>query len=222
VALNNQFFQPRKAKISSLADQVYEFVRASIIRGELPEGEKLVELDIASQMGTSQGPVREALQRLERDGLVERRARSATYVTSISLDEVYELFSIRSVIEGFAVQRTAQKITSDQCENLAELIQKMAQAGAQQEIIKLAEYDLQFHQCLVEWSGNTSLLRVWRPLSSQIERFIVHSHPTHYPDFVEIGTRHQPIIDALRQHDGDLASRIVREHIMLIWSRIHP
>src|SRR5215470_12665444 len=91
-----------QTKIASLPDQVYEHLRRAIISAELPPGEKLIELEIAAQMGTSQGPVREALQRLERDGLVERRARSATFVTSISPDEMYELFSIRSVIEGFA------------------------------------------------------------------------------------------------------------------------
>src|SRR5215470_19708501 len=94
--------QPRTAKLASLSDQVYEHLRLAIIHTDLVPGEKLVELEIAAQMGTSQGPVREALQRLERDGLVERRARSATFVTSISPDEMYELFSIRSVIEGFA------------------------------------------------------------------------------------------------------------------------
>jgi DNA-binding GntR family transcriptional regulator len=213
--------RPRIAKLASLSDQVYEHLRIAIIRSELQPGEKLVELDIAAQMGTSQGPVREALQRLERDGLVERRARSATFVTSISTDEMYELFSIRSVIEGFAIQRTAQKITTAQCADLDELIQKMAQAGSQKEMIALAEYDIQFHRRLVEWSGSVGLLRVWTPLSSQIERFIVQSHPMHYPDFVEVGTRHQPIVDALRQHDGDSAARIVQEHIMLIWSKIN-
>lgn len=214
--------QPRIAKLASLSDQVYEHLRLAIIHAELQPGEKLVELDIAAQMGTSQGPVREALQRLERDGLVEHRARSATFVTSISPDEMYEIFSIRNVIEGFAIQRAAEKITSAQCTDLDELIQKMAQAGRQKEIIALAEYDMQFHRRIVEWSGSTGLLRAWTPLSSQVERFIVHSHPLHYPDFVEVGTRHQPIVAALRNHDRDGAAQAVREHIMLIWSRINP
>jgi DNA-binding GntR family transcriptional regulator len=218
----SQRLQPQAIKLPSLSDQVYERLRIAVIRAELQPGEKLVELDIAAQMGTSQGPVREALQRLERDGLVERRARSATYVTSVSNDEMYELFSIRSVIEGFASQRTAQKVTSAQCAELDDLIQKMAQAGSQNEIIPLAEYDMQFHRRLVEWSGSAGLLRVWMPLSSQIERFIVESHPLHYPDFVEVGMRHQPIVKALRRHDGEAAVSAVQEHIMLIWSRIHP
>jgi DNA-binding GntR family transcriptional regulator len=205
-----------------LSDQVYEHLRSAIICAGLPPGEKLVELEIAAQMGTSQGPVREALQRLERDGLVERRARSATFVTNISTDEMYELFSIRSVIEGFAIRRTTQRITDDQCKNLDDLIQKMAQAGTQNEMITLAEYDMQFHRCIVEWSDSTGLLRAWTPLSSQIQRFIVQSHPQHYPDFVEIGTRHQPIVDALHRRDSEGAAQVIQEHIMLIWPRIHP
>jgi DNA-binding GntR family transcriptional regulator len=215
-----QRLHPRTARLASLPDQVYEHLRLAIIRADLLPGEKLVEMDIAALMSTSQGPVREALQRLERDGLVERRARSATYVTHVSTDEMYELSSIRSMIEGFAIQRAAQKITPAQCAELDDLIQKMATAGGQKEIILLADYDMQFHRRLVEWSGSAGLLRVWVPLSSQIERFIVESHPLHYPDYVEVGMRHQPIVDALRQHNSEAAIAAVQEHIMLIWSRL--
>jgi DNA-binding GntR family transcriptional regulator len=209
---------PQSGKLASLSDQVYEHLRFAIISSKLQSGEKLVELDIAAQMGTSQGPIREALQRLQRDGLVERRARSATFVTAISNDDMYELFSIRRVIERFAIQRTAQKITTEQCDYLDELIQKMAVVGAQKQIIELAEYDMQFHRHIVEWSGNTSLLYAWMPLSSQIQRFIVQSHPQQYPNFVEVGTRHRPLVETLRQHDSAAAAQAVQEHIMLIWS----
>jgi DNA-binding GntR family transcriptional regulator len=209
-------------KLVSLPDQVYEYLRRAIICAQLLPGEKLVELEIATQMGTSQGPVREALQRLERDGLVERRARSATFVTRISIDEMYELFSIRSEIEGFAARRTAQRITAEQCQVLDDLIQKMAQVGSLKEIITLAEYDMQFHRYIVEWSGSANFIRVWTPLSNQIQRFIVVTHPEYYPDYVEIGTRHQPIVDALRQHDSDASALALQEHIMLIWNQINP
>jgi DNA-binding GntR family transcriptional regulator len=209
------------SKPASLSDQVYEQLRSAIINAQRNPGEKLVELEIAAQMGTSQGPVREALQRLERDGLVERQARSATYVSSISMDEMYELFSLRSVIEGFAIRRAAQKITPDQCAYLQELIQKMAQAGKNEDMVTLAEYDMQFHRYIVECGGSTGLLRVWITLSSQIQRFVVQSHPRHYSDLVEIGTRHQSIVTALTQHDVESAARAVQEHIMLIWPKIN-
>jgi DNA-binding GntR family transcriptional regulator len=212
----------RTAKVVSLSDQVYDFLRTAIICAELSPGEKLVELEIAAQMGTSQGPVREALQRLERDGLVERRVRSATFVSTISIEEMYELFSIRSVIEGFAIRRTAHKITDKQCDQLEELVQKMAYAGSQNDLTTLAEYDMQFHRYIVEWSGSAGLQRAWTPLSGQIQRFIVQSHPEHYTDYVEVGTRHHPIVAALRQRDSESAAQAIQEHIMLIWPRINP
>ncbi len=205
------------AKYGYLSDQVYERLRAAIISEELSPGTKLVELELASQMGTSQGPVREALQRLERDGLVEHRARSATFVTTISTDEMYELFSVRSQIEGFAIRRTIQKITPDQCTELNGLILKMEQAGSVRDMVSLAQYDMQFHRNLIEWSGSTGLLRAWTSLSSQIQRFLVQSHPVYFPDFAEVGTRHQPIVDALGRRDSEAAVKKVQENIMLIW-----
>ncbi|MBI1280439.1 MAG: FCD domain-containing protein [Anaerolineaceae bacterium] len=212
---------PRMQKPASLSDQVYEQLRSAIICAERKPGEKLVELEIAAQMGTSQGPVREALQRLERDGLVERQARSATYVSSISMDEMFELFSVRSVIEGFAIRRAAQKITQEQCDYLQELIENMEQAGKREDMITLAEFDMQFHRFIVECGGSAGLLRVWNTLSSQIQRFVVQSHPRHYPDLVELGTRHQSIVAALRQQNGEAAAQAVQAHIMLIWPEIH-
>lgn len=213
---------PRTARLASLTDQVHDHLRIAIICAELQPGEKLVEMDIAAQMGTSQGPVREALQRLEHDGLVERRARSATFVTSISTDEMFELFSIRGIIEGFAIRHTAQKITAAQCDELDDLIQKMVQAGEEKEMFALSEQDMLFHRRIVEWSERDSLLRAWIPLSSQIQRFIVQSHPEVYPDYVVVGTRHQPIVDALRLGNAEAAVRAVRDHIMLIWPHINP
>lgn len=208
---------PNKAKVASLVDQVYKHLRIAIIEGEIPQGQKLVELDIAADMGTSQGPVREALQRLEYDGLVERRARSATFVTKVSPDEMYELFYIRSVIESFAINHTVKNVTTEQCDELEILVENMALAGANLDINRLAEFDMTFHRLICEWSGSLALLRAWSPLSSQIQRFVVQSHPERYPDLKEVGTRHQKIVDVLRQRDSANAAEVLRKHIMLIW-----
>jgi len=89
-------------------------------------------------------------------------------------------------------------------------------------MVSLAEYDMQFHRYLVEWSGSAGLMRAWTPLSSQIQRFLVQSHPLYFPDFAEVGTRHQPIVTALRRGNGEKAVRILQEHIMLIWPIINP
>ena len=80
---------------ASIADRVWQRLRLEIIHGNLPPGTRLLELELAESMGVSQGTVREALKRLETDALVERKARTASYVTPILLDEMHELFTIR-------------------------------------------------------------------------------------------------------------------------------
>jgi len=209
-----------KQQVASLADQIYGRLRGAIIRGQLHPGKRLVELEIAAQFGTSQGPVREALQRLERDGLVERRVRSATFVTDISVDEMHSLFSVRAMIEGFAVRYAASKITSEQCDELQALIENMRRAGHDEDMAVLVEHDMMFHRCICEWSGNTTLLRAWTPLYSQIQRFVTQTHQRYFPHLEEIAEMHQPIVDTLLSGNADEAADLLQKHIMLIWSRI--
>jgi GntR family transcriptional regulator of gluconate operon len=145
-----------------------------------------------------------------------------TLVSPFSLDHMYELFSVRTIIEGFAIQRTARMITDDQCTELEALIQKMIEAGRQDNIVTLSRFDVEFHQRICEWAGSNSLFQAWIPLSSQIQRFVVQTHPENYPDFVDVAIRHQPILDALRGHDAEQAAHIVQEHIMRFWSGFNP
>ncbi|MCP5101070.1 MAG: GntR family transcriptional regulator, partial [Chloroflexi bacterium] len=131
VSKNVSTILSRKARVKkrSLADQVAETLREAIIRNDLEPGMRLVELEIAQQMGMSQAPVREALQRLEQDGLVERRSRSATYVSEISMDEMYEINLVRKLVETLAICQTAENITTEQCDQLEQLVGQMKEAA---------------------------------------------------------------------------------------------
>lgn len=206
---------------TSLADQVEAALRSAIVRGELRPGERLVELEIARQMNTSQAPVREALQRLEQDGLVERRSRSATYVTNVSWQEVYEVFHVRTLVERLAVRRVARCITAQQCNELQALVERMAEAGRRGDMAGLSDNDLEFHRRICEWSGNRTLLRVWTPLYSLVQRMLIATHPRVFTSLTQVADAHQPIIDALRANDPDEAALAMEEHINLIWTRFN-
>lgn len=208
----------RRRVPQSLADQVYQQLRASIIQGHLEPGAKIVELDVAAQTGTSQGPVREALQRLERDGLVERRARSATLVTPLSTREIFELFSVRSLIEGSAVRHALARIGTEQLGELEALVEAMRAEGRRHNMYALTEHDMTFHRRLCEWSDSPVLLSAWLPLYSQIQRFIVQTHGTLYTDLVELADTHVPVIEALRGGNADEAAQAIQHHIMLTWN----
>jgi DNA-binding GntR family transcriptional regulator len=197
---------------------VYDRLRRNIVSGELAPGSRIVELDIAGQVGTSQGPVREALQRLEREGLVQRRAHSATVVTDLVLDEMYELFSIRSLIEGFAIRHTVECISAEQCDQLAHLTGLMREEGRREDMLGLTVYDMEFHRLICKWSGNATLLRAWDPLYSQIQRFVVRTHRDYFGSVTAVAETHDPIVAALRNHDVEQVTPLIQEHIMLIWS----
>jgi DNA-binding GntR family transcriptional regulator len=208
----------RGVLMGSLSEQVYARVRHQIITGEAAPGSKLVELDIAARMGTSQGTVREALQRLEREGLVERKAHRATYVTAVAPDEMYEIFSVRSSIESFAIRRAIRHITAKDIETLENLVETMRQSAVEGGITKLVEHDLTFHRLLCEWSGSRVLLNAWTPLYAQIQRYIVQMHPHYFADLRTVADTHLPVLQALRDRDADAAASLVKEHIMLMWS----
>jgi DNA-binding GntR family transcriptional regulator len=205
---------------ASIADRVWQRLRLEIIHGDLPPGTRLLELELAESMGVSQGTIREALKRLETDALVERKARTASYVTPLLLDEMHELFTIRSVVEGVAARRTAQRITPAQGDELADMVAAMRDAAATGDLALLVDYDLKFHETICEWSASKTLLRSWMPLYSQIQRFITQTHPRYFADLKEIPDTHDGIVAAMRRNDPDEAARVIQEHIMLIWSRI--
>ncbi len=202
----------------SLADQIEAFLRQAIIEGELRAGTRLVELEIAREAGTSQAPVREALQRLEQDGLVERKSRTATFVTPIAWEEMHDIFLVRTMVEGLACRRVAQCITDVQCTQLQRLVAKMQVAGLANDIRGVVETDMTFHRLILEWSNNATLLRIWAPLYAQLHRMLVTTHPYFFPSLDQVAETHRPVLEALIAHDSERAAQAIREHIMLIWT----
>lgn len=202
---------------SSLADQVEAYLRDSIIRGALPSGTRIVELDIASQLGTSQAPVREALQRLEQAGLVERHSRSATYIADISMDEMFEIATVRTTLETLAIRHTACCITPEQCDELETLVEAMREAARANDMASLSGFDMEFHRRICQWSDKNTLLRVWITLYYQQQRYLVATHPQVFPDLMEVAELHVPILEALRANNPDRAAEAIQSHIMLIW-----
>lgn len=208
-------------RLSSLSEQVTEELRRQIVHSHRQPGDRLVELEIAAEMGVSQGTVREALQRLESDGLVERQSRTATFVTGSSLEEMYELSMIRQAVEGFTFRRAAQRITDKQCDELQLLVEQMREAARNKDMETLERIDTEFHQRVCELSGSRILLRVWLPLFTQLRRFITQAHQRFFPQRTEIADGHQPLVDALRSRDPKKAETVVTQHILVSWARMN-
>ncbi|MCO6450972.1 MAG: GntR family transcriptional regulator [Caldilineales bacterium] len=209
---------------TSLAEQIELYLRDEIMRGNLPGGARIVELEIAEQMGTSQSPVREALHRLEQAGFVERHSGSATFVTAISPDEMYEIAVVRKTVEGLAIRQTAKCITAEQCDELSVLVADMHTAADANDMASLSTCDLTFHQRICTWADKPTLLRAWTTLYYQQQRYLIATHPHVFPDLHQVADLHQPIIERLRTKDSEGSCLAIQDHIMWLWAehRLRP
>lgn len=208
----------KKPRPRSLADQVYEYLRSAILSGDIAQGEKLVELDIAAEMGTSQGPVREALQRLGMEGLVVRHARSASYVIKLDPDEMQELFAVRAMIEGLAIRQTVQNMDEGKMSLLKGLLEQIMAAADDNDMPRLVEHDLEFHRYIMEWSGRGALIRAWTLLYSQIQLYVIQTREEFFPDIQKIASEHQIVIETIQAGDPERAQKVIHDHVMYIWS----
>jgi DNA-binding GntR family transcriptional regulator len=172
-----------------------------------------VELEIAGETGASQASVREALHLLERDGLVVRRGRGGTFVTEVSDDQMREIFQVRVMVESFAIRRAAASMTCARVAELRTLVDRMREAGRMGDAVSLVEHDMAFHERLLLWSDQTTLLRVWALLHGQLERFLVMQDIRSFPDLTEVADSHLPVVDALESGDPHLAMARLEAHM---------
>ena len=140
----------------------------------------------------------------------------------MSIDEMYELFVVRSAVEGFAVRRTVERITQAQCDELAALLEGMHAAARLDNMLELVNNDMTFHMRICRSSGSRTLYQVWQPLYSQIQRFIMQTHRHYFADLEEIADTHTPLVAVFQARDAVAAEQLLRDHVMLIWSKIEP
>lgn len=204
-----------RSRSHTLVDEITSKIRKLILSGEYPPGMRLVELELAAQTNTSQGSVREALQRLERDNLVLRRGRMGTFVTEVSRKDIYEIFLIRRVVEEAAVRRVARTINADQLEELRSLLEGMRKAAREGDAVALVENDKAFHERICAWAEHPTLLRTWTLQFAQLERYLVLYDTLHFADLEEVAEFHVPILEALAAHDPERAATAMERNVMM-------
>lgn len=200
---NDQDFNLRPLTSRNLSDEVADSLRESIRTGALPPGARLVERDIATRLGVSRIPVREAIQRLAEEGLVRKVAHRGTFVYSPSAVEIEQISSLRVVLECFVVERVIERWRSKYETQLRRIVRRMHAAAAERDMREVYELDYEFHRTLWEIAEHDLLLEVISGLRARISRFLYEANGA-LPD-TELDHHidsHDLLIDVLR--DGDL------------------
>jgi DNA-binding GntR family transcriptional regulator len=189
-------------------------LRGAILSGQLAPGEQLRENLLAESMGVSRGPVREALNRLEREGLVITRPNRSAFVARLSRQDLEEVYSLRNALERLAVQLVCRNATPADLDKLQNVINAMDVAtGRVVTEQEAAELDLRFHDLLYQFSGHQRLNAQWAALRPQVQVLLLSRNVAN-PDFRESAVRgHQEILDAIRSRDETRAVEIVEAHL---------
>ncbi|MFN3687142.1 GntR family transcriptional regulator [Salinarimonas sp.] len=193
-------------------EAIYATVKRRIILNELRPGVLLTELGLASELGCSQGPVREALLRLQEDGLVLRGGHRGTVVTPLDAEEAEEILALRRRIETRAAPRAAHAVDRAALERLSDLMSRMMDAARAGDEYALIELDTQFHLEIFRLAG-------LRALEQILVRCILHSHrqklwePRHRRPLVETAARHDVLLERLAARDADGLAAALGTHI---------
>lgn len=203
-------FRPAPREHRTVADYVAETLRDAIIAGQFEDGEELNQVRLAELFKVSRVPVREALRRLQAEGLISAEAHRRAVVIGLDPSRIAEIFEVRAMLEGLALEQAAVRMTPEQ---LAELRRLCDDADTVADHDLWLEHNHAFHKALLAPSGAKTTLALVDQLSRQVERYIRRSgRAVERPK--EAGREHRQLVEALEANDVEKAREILRDHIM--------
>ncbi len=195
-----------------LREIVYEELKRQILVGEIAPGTRMMEVDLADDMGVSRTPVREAIRKLEKEGLVTIEPRRGAYASDISIKDMVDVLEVRQNLEGMAAALAARKVTEEEKRDFIKASQAYNDAvssGNTEEIIKCDEY---FHQLIVNYSNNKTLMQ----LLSQVQELALRFRYIYYDDFSRyerMPMEHEEIEEAILSGDTKKARVVAEKHV---------
>ncbi len=197
----------------SLPQAVQESLSNMILRGDLRPGDKLNEIDLATRLGVSRGPIREAFRALEGAGLLRSSKNRGVFVREISSEEARDLYTVRSCLEGFACRLLAPKITREQAAELEQLVEGMEPSYRLQDVEDFYPRNIHFHNRIVEMAGSPKLLSLYRNLINEVH-LISRIGIAKEGGRLKANPEHRRIVAALKSHDAERAEQLVTKHVL--------
>ena len=186
-----------------LRDVVFNTLRKAILKGELKPGERLMEIALAERLGVSRTPVREAMRKLELEGLVVMIPRRGAQVANITEKDLNDVLEVRIALENLSIENACMRMTEEQLEELW---------NAEGNLVKLAEADVAFHEVIYKSSDNRRLNQVLNNLREQIYRYRVEYLKDEETRKLLV-KEHKEIYEAIKNRDVKSAKEISYQHI---------
>lgn len=204
-------FQPMMES-RPIREIAYEVLKHAIITGEIPAGERIVETDYAERLHISRTPLREALRKLERDGLVEYVLRRGVVVRAFTIADVEEIYTIRNSLEMLTLPAIIEKATADDIADLKSRLNQMDQLMADRNFDELSPITRAFHRQLTSLCGQNRILRVIESQDEFITRFSAMAIREE-DRLTEAHQEHYQLVDYVEQRDLESFRNLMERHI---------
>lgn len=198
-----------------LGEVVFDYLRESILNGDLKPGERLMEIALAEQLGVSRTPVREAIRKLEKEKFVEMIPRKGAYVANLTAKDILDVLEIRIVLEGFSAELAAKRMTDEEIEELEAILNGFNTSVDVQDTTGMIDNDKEFHDKIFESTRNSKLIEMVKDLHDQFQRFRL-IYFNEFDNYIELQTWHERIFDAIKHRDPDKAKECAENHVKLI------
>lgn len=210
--MKNKLEPIRLDSYKPLRELVCENLIDAINKGILSPGERLMEIQIAEEMGVSRTPVREAIRKLELEGFVVMIPRRGTYVANISIKDINEVYEIRSALDILAGGLAAERINDEEIEKMRELLVLIEKYAEEDNLSKVIEIDSKFHDILYTASRNERLVNIISNLREQIT--VIRGKSMNYPGrLADTLNEHKEIVESIATRNVDRAEEAVRVHL---------
>lgn len=198
-------------KRTTTPEGVYRVLRAAILDGSVPPGGQLREAHIAADLGISRSPLREALTKLEEEGLVEKIPFRGAFVVEVSSRDVAEIASIRLRVEPLAGELSMEVLRGRERSTLLETIEDLNRATEESDIPASIDAHLRFHRLFYDFSGHRILQNLWNGWESKLRLYLAVDHRS-YPDVHDIAREHEAIVACVLEGDVAGFRREVAHH----------
>ena len=195
-----------------LRDVVFNTLRQAILKGELAPGERLMEIQLAEKLGVSRTPIREAIRKLELEGLVLMIPRKGAEVAEITEKSLRDVLEVRRALEELAVELVCEKITDEQIQDLKDAAEEFKESLKDGDITRIAEADVKFHDVIYMATDNQKLIQLLNNLREQMYRYRVEYLKR--SDFhQQLIDEHEEIIETIESGQKDRAVQVVCQHV---------
>ena len=195
-----------------LRDVVFNTLRQAILKGELKPGERLMEIALAERLGVSRTPIREAMRKLEQEGLVVMIPRRGAQVANITEKDLNDVLEVRIALENVAIEKACARMTEEEMRRLWLAAKEFEHTIAEGNLVKLAEADVAFHEVIYQASDNKRLIQVLNNMREQIYRYRVEylKDENNYPTLMK---EHKDIVEGLVRKNKMQVTATMHQHV---------